>query len=170
MITFLAILSVALILLFLLFTCVGESFMDTPNSINQLYYELKNPFYQAPMLLYAFFTLPPLLESLAENNFQFLGFLWVISMIITVMFPKYGSNDETVNLAATATTLILMFLITIAVCPWLLLIWIVWPVYIAIMMKKMFVEYKPKERFMLIKPLFMAQVVTIIITSILVFL
>lgn len=170
MITFLAILSVALILLFLLFTCVGESFMDTPNSINQLYYEFKNPFYQAPMFLYAFFTLPPLLESLAENNFQFLGFLWVISMIVTVMFPKYRNNDKTVNLVATATALILIFLITVAVCPWLLLIWIVWPVYVVVMMKKMFVGYKSMERFMLIKPLLIAQVITIIITSILVFL
>lgn len=170
MITFLAILSVALILLFLLFTCVNESFADTPDSIGQLYYELKNPFYQAPIFLYAFFTLPPLLDGLAENNFQFLGFLWAISLIITVMFPKYRSNDKTINLAATATTLILIFLITIAACPWLLLIWIAWPVYIVIIMKKMFVEHKPKERFMLIKPLLIAQIITIIITSILVFL
>lgn len=170
MITLLAVLSVVLISLFLLFTCVNESFEDTPDSINQLYYQLKNPFYQAPMFVYAFFTLPPLLDSLAGNDFQFLGFLWEISMLVFIIFPKYRGGDKTVNLIATTLSLILMFLILIAVCPWLLLIWIAWPVYIITMMKKIYKQYEPKKRFMLIKPLFIAQVITIIITSILIFL
>lgn len=83
-----------------------------PSCISESYYKLKHKnIFSIWLITISFLILPQWLE-ITPDNFQFVSFLSVISLIVVALSPRYLENDRKLHIIAACATAILSLLWT----------------------------------------------------------
>ena len=101
-----------------------------PASVSDTYYSLEHPkVFTACIVSSALLVIPPALEASGETS-QFLIFLSAIGMIMAGLFPHFRSCEKTLHYTGAGMLLACSQLWVACNCPWLLLLWVAYAVFL----------------------------------------
>lgn len=153
----LIILSMAVIL-----TYVGVMIYKTkeiPYSISDTYYSLEHKLCFGFTMVATALLLMPVLLSATPESYQFTSFLMCGALLFVGAAPNFKAGmDRPVHIAATTIAALNSQIWVALTCPWLLLVWIAWILYVGVRLKQVWMG-DLWYSFVLCKPLFWAEVI-----------
>lgn len=153
----LTVLSFLLIASYTVGVCVSTH--GIPNSISESYYKIKHKFWFAVATIgTASMLMPSILERTPES-FQFLAFLMCAGLCFVGVAPNFKAGlDRPVHIVATTIAALCSQIWVALTCPWLLLVWLAWLLYIGVRIKQVW-NGDWWYSLVLCKPLFWAEII-----------
>lgn len=129
-----------------------------PYSISDTYYSLEHKiWFGFSMISTALLLMPSILERTPES-YQFLAFLMCAGLCFVGAAPNFKVGlDRPIHIIATSIAALCSQVWVALTCPWLLLIWLVWLLYIGVRLKQVW-DGDWWYSFVRCKPLFWAEV------------
>lgn len=153
----LIILSMAVIL-----TYVGVMVYKTkeiPYSISDTYYSLEHKLWFGFTMAATALLLMPAILSATPESYQFTAFLMCGALLFVGTAPNFKAGmDRPVHIAATVIAALNSQIWVALTCPWLLIVWIAWILYVGVRLKQVW-NGDLWYSFVLCKPLFWAEVI-----------
>lgn len=108
-----------------------------PYSISDTYYSLEHKvWFGFSMIATALLLMPAILERTPES-YQFLAFLMCAGLCFVGVAPNFKAGlDRPVHITATTISALCSQAWVALTCPWLLLIWFAWLLYIGVRIKQ----------------------------------
>lgn len=167
MTTVLIILSILCIAAYTAVVCI--KFKGVPSSISATFYSLEHKlWFGATMWLTAGLLMPAILES-TPGCYQFTAFLACIGMMFVGVAPNFREGlDRPVHITGAILCILFSQVWVLLTCPWMLLVWVTYLIYTALMMKK---NWKGNfiSAFLLTKPMFWVEVASLFVTYVTLF-
>lgn len=160
MVTTLSILSALLIATYTAAVCIKCK--GIPYSISETYYKISHKFwFGATMVLTACLLMPAILEA-TTDSYQFTAFLSCAGMIMTGIAPNFREGIEK-KIHTTGAVLCLLFsqVWVALICPWMLLVWVVYLLYTAIGLWRNWTGYFISS-FLTTKPMFWVEITSLL--------
>lgn len=129
-----------------------------PYSISDTYYSLEHKiWFGFTMILTALLLMPAILDRTPES-YQFLAFLMCAGLCFVGVAPNFKAGlDRPVHIVATTIAALCSQTWVALICPWLLLVWLAWLLYIGVRIKQVW-NGDLWYSFVRCKPLFWAEV------------
>ena len=167
MTTVLIILSILCIAAYTAVVCI--KFKGVPSSISATFYSLEHKlWFGATMWLTAGLLMPAILE-VTPDCYQFTAFLACTGMFLVGAAPNFRDGfDKKVHISGAALCIVFSQVWVTLVCPWMLLVWVAYLIYTALMMKK---HWKGNfiSAYLLTKPMFWVEITALLATYVALF-
>lgn len=146
----------------IILTYVGVMIFKTksiPYSISDTYYSLEHKvWFGFSMIATALLLMPAILNRTPES-YQFLAFLMCAGLCFVGVAPNFKSGmDRPVHIIATCIAALASQLWIGLTCPWLLLVWLAWVLYVGVRFRQLW-DGDMWNSFVQCKPLFWAEVI-----------
>ena len=158
MLTVLVILSVLCITTYTAAVCI--KIKGIPSSISATFYKLDHKlWFGAAMWLTAGLLMPAILE-VTPDCYQFTAFLACVGMFMVGVAPNFR---EGIDKKVHTTGAVLCILFSLLTCPWMMLVWVAYLIYTALMMMK---NWKGNfiSAYLLTKPMFWVEITALLAT------
>lgn len=135
-----------------------------PYSISATFYALEHKWlFCATMIITAGLLMPAILQKTPES-YQFTAFLSCVGLIMVGVAPNFREGIEK-EIHTTGAVLCLLFsqVWVGLICPWILLIWVVYLVYTAIGLWRNWTGYFISS-FLTTKPMFWVEIISLLTT------
>lgn len=130
-----------------------------PYSISDTYYSLEHKLWFGFTMTATALLLMPALLSATPESYQFTAFLMCGALLFVGAAPNFKAGmDRPVHIAATVIAALNSQIWTALTCPWMLLVWIAWILYVGVRLKQVW-NGNLWYSFVLCKPLFWAEVI-----------
>lgn len=140
-----------------------------PCSISETFYKLEHKWwFLVTMWLTAGLLMPAILE-VTPNSYQLTAFLACTGMFLVGAAPNFRDGfDKKVHISGAALCIVFSQVWVTLVCPWMLLVWVAYLIYTALMMKK---NWKGNfiSAFLLTKPMFWVEITALLATYVTLF-
>lgn len=167
MIAVLVILSIICIAAYTAAVCI--KFKGVPSSISATFYSLEHKlWFGATMWLTAGLLMPAILEY-TPDCYQFTAFLACIGMMFVGVAPNFREGlDRKVHTAGAVTCILFSQIWVLLTCPWMMLVWVAYLIYTALMMMKNW-NGNFISAFLLTKPMFWVEITALLATYVTLF-
>lgn len=158
----LSILSLVCIACYTAAVCI--KFGGVPASISSTFYKLEHKvWFGATMWLTAGLLMPEILE-VTPDSYQFTAFLACLGMMFVGVAPNFREGlDRPVHITGAILCILFSQLWVGLTCPWMLIVWVAYLIYTALMMKKYW-KGNLISAFLLTKPMFWIEVTALLAT------
>lgn len=150
-------------------TVVCIKFKGVPDSISATFYSLQHKvWFGATMWLTAGLLMPAILE-VTPDCYQFTAFMACTGMFLVGAAPNFRDGfDKKVHISGVALCIVFSQVWVTLVCPWMLLVWVAYLIYTALMMKK---NWKGNfiSAYLLTKPMFWVEITALLATYVTLF-
>lgn len=150
-------------------TAVCVKFKGIPYSISETFYKLEHKWwFLLTMWLTAGLLMPAILE-VTPDCYQFTAFLACTGMFLVGAAPNFRDGfDKKVHISGVALCIVFSQVWVTLVCPWMLLVWVAYLIYTALMMKK---NWKGNfiSAYLLTKPMFWVEITALLATYVTLF-
>lgn len=167
MTTVLVILSALCISSYTAAVCI--KFKGVPSSISATFYSLQHKYWSgATMWLTAGLLMPAILE-VTPASYQFTAFLACVGMFMVGVAPNFREGiDKKVHTTGAVLCILFSQLWVLLTCPWMMLVWVAYLIYTALMMMK---NWKGNfiSAFLLTKPMFWVEITALLATYVTLF-
>lgn len=140
-----------------------------PYSISETFYKLEHKaWFGISMLLTAGLLMPAILDA-TPPSYQFTAFLACIGMMLIGIAPNFQSGIERpVHITGAVLCILFSQVWVLLTCPWMLLVWVAYLIYTALMMMK---NWKGNfiSAFLLTKPMFWLEITALLATYVTLF-